>query len=262
MNGFSKYRFLLKYLFLVLLLLWEIEIWLSLIWVIDPHFPYLFLITLIAIMGGLLKVRYANVIFVVTAFLWMGFSAETMGYYIFFDKLNFEGMALGYIPFLLATGVLLSTEKIFPNTNGITQKFFLIMIALVLGIGSYVYKPFMLERNCLLFPGNNQESYIVEIISVPKIFLKVKLKDENFRKEIEANGIRDKYWGNFYCPEMKIRVLTSFGKIISAKIISFNNTNTRKKYIFKNQIHIPWNKLYVAYGTDDILVPDEPYLWY
>ncbi len=262
MNEFNKYRFLLKYLFSILLLLWEIVIFLSLIWGEDPHFPYLLFITLLAITAGLSKVKYSNEIFVVMAFLWMAFSAETIGYFIFFEKFNLGRMALGYIPFLIAMGVLLGVDKIFPNTNVIIQKKMLIMIALVLGIGSYGCKSFTLDRNCILFPGNNQASYMIEIVMTPKNYLSLQLKDENFRKEIEANGIKDKYWGNYYCPEMKIRVWTTFGKIVSAKIISFNNTDTGKKYVFKSHIRLPWNKPYVAYGEGNILVPDEPHLWY
>ena len=56
----------------------------------------------------------------------------------------------------------------------------------------------------------------------------------------------------YYCPETKVRVVTRFGTIISAKIMSFRNSEIDKKVTFSSPTKIPLDKVN---GKLEILKP-------
>ena len=114
---------ILKYILSVLLVIWGLLIaWTKLFWV-GPHFPFLTVLTVIAILTGISKHKKADTIFFISACLWMILSAETIGFVIFFDEGNYERMVLGFIPLVLSTGLLFSAQPEIKLINNSVKKF-------------------------------------------------------------------------------------------------------------------------------------------
>jgi hypothetical protein len=224
---------------------------------VGPHFPFLTVLTIIAIIAGIDKYKKANLIFIISACLWIGFSAETIGFVIFFDEGNYRRMLFGVIPFLLSTGLLFSTQTEIKLINSITKKFLLVLLFLLIGIGSYVYKPTTEEINCWYYFDNNQ-TYKVWFAKAPKNTFEVELSSDELKKEVKKEALQYEGRNGYYCPETKVRVVTSFGKIISAKILSFRNTEINKKVIFSSPTKIPLEKVN---GKLEILKPFILRLW-
>ena len=100
----------LKYISSILLIIWGLLIAYSKLFSVGLHFPYLTVLTIIAIVMGISKHKKSGLIFFVSACLWIILSAETIGFIIFFDGDNYGRMIIGLIPFLLSTGLLLSVQ--------------------------------------------------------------------------------------------------------------------------------------------------------
>ena len=240
-----------------MLVIWGLLIAWTKLFSVGLHFPFLTVITVIAIIGGIIKYKKANLIFFTSACLWMILSAETIGFVIFFDEGNYGRMLFGVIPFLLSTGLLFSTQNEIKLINTIIKKFLLIPLFMLIGIGSYVYKPTTEEVNCWYYLDNNQ-TYKVLFAESPERTFEVELSSDELKKEVKAEALQYEGRNEYYCPETKVSVVTNFGKIISAKIMSFRNSETDKKVNFSSPTKIPLEKVN---GKLEILKPFIPSLW-
>jgi hypothetical protein len=248
---------ILKYILSILLVVWGLLIAWAKLFSVGLHFPFLTIITVIAIIAGISKLKKANFIFLISACLWMIFSTETIGFVIFFDGGSYGRMIIGVIPFILSTVLLLSTQTEIKLINNITKKLLLIPVFALIGICSYVYKPTTEEINCWYYL-NNGKSYNVLFGESPERTFEVELSSDQLKNEVKAEALQYEGRDGYYCPETKVRVVTNFGKIISAKIISFRNSKIDKKVDFSSPTEIPLEKVN---GKLEILKPFILRLW-
>lgn len=247
----------LKYILSVLLVLWGLLIAYSKLFYVGLQFPFLTILTIIAIVMGVNNHKKSGLIFFVSACLWILLSAETIGFIIFFDSGNYGRMIIGLIPFLLSTGLLLSVQSENKLMNKISKKLFIISLLFLLGIGSYIYKPRIEEINCWYY-FDNDETYNVQFARAPEKTFDVELTSEGLKKEVEIEAIQYEGIYGYYCPETKVRVVTSFGQIISVRIIGFRNSEIDKKVSFSNPKKIPLEKVN---GKLEILKPFMLRVW-
>ena len=248
---------ILKYILSILLVLWGLLIAYTKLFSVGLHFPFLTAITIIAIIFGISKHIKSGLIFFVSACLWMILSAETIGFVIFFDTANYERMLIGIIPFLLGAGLMFSVQTEIKLINTLTKKLLLVPLFLLLGFGSYIYKPTIEEVNCWYY-FDNDKTYNVLFAETPDRTFEVELSSDELKKEVKTEGLQYEGRKGYYCPETKIRVVTSFGKIISAQIISFRNSEIDKKVNFNSTTKIPLEKVN---GKLEILKPFILRLW-
>ena len=127
------------------------------------------------------KYKKADVIFFLSACLWMILSAETIGFVLFFDSGNFYRMLIGIIPFLLGNGVLFSIQTDIKLIDSVTKKFLLVPLSILIGIGSYIYKPTTEEVNCWFYIDNGK-TYNVLFAEVPGRTFEVQLSSYELKK--------------------------------------------------------------------------------
>lgn len=248
---------ILKYVLSTLLVIWGLLIAWAKLFSVGPHFPFLTVLTLIAIIMGISKHKKTDTVFFLSACLWMILSAETIGFITFFDEGNYGRMLIGIIPFLLSTGLLFSAQTGIKLINTFTKKFTLVPLFILLGIGSYVYKPTIEEVNCWYYLDNDK-TYNVLFAETPERTFEVELSSEELKKEVKNEALQYEGRNGYYCPETKVRVVTNFGKIISAKIMSFRNSEIDKKVNLSNPTKIPLEKVN---GKLEILEPFILRLW-
>ncbi|PZX56098.1 hypothetical protein LV84_02466 [Algoriphagus ratkowskyi] len=248
---------ILKYILSILLVIWGLLIAWTKLFSVGLHFPFLTILTVIAIIAGITKHKKASLIFIISACLWIILSAETIGFVIFFDEGNYGRMLFGVIPFLLSTGLLFSTKTEIKLIDTLTKKFLLVPLFMLIGIGSYIYKPTTEEVNCWYYL-NNDKTYNVRFAETPERTFEVELSSDELKKEVKEEALQYEGRKGYYCPETKVRVVTSFGKIISAKIMSFRNSEIDKKVNFSSPTKIPLEKVN---GKLEILKPFILRLW-
>lgn len=247
----------LKYILSTLLVIWGLLITWTKLFFVGPHFPFLTILTVIAIITGISKHKSANSIFFVSACLWMILSAETIGFVIFFDEESYGRMLIGIIPFLLSTGVFFSSHIGIKLTNTHAKKLILVPLFMSLGIGSYIYKPTTEEINCWYYLDNDK-TYNVLFAEAPERTFEVELSSDELKKQVKTEALQYEGRNGYYCPETKVRVVTRFGKIISATILSFRNSEIDKKVEFSSPTIIPIDKVN---GKLEILKPFTLRLW-
>ncbi|GAA5020481.1 hypothetical protein GCM10011506_04780 [Marivirga lumbricoides] len=218
---------------------------------VGPHFPFLTLLIVVALILGISKYKKANLTFLASACLWLISSAETIGFVIFFDEGNYGRMILGVIPFSLSIGLLLSTQTKLKLINTNAKKVFLASLFVLIGIGSYAYKPTTKEVNCWYFLDSGK-TYNVLLAEAPERTFEVELSSDELKNEVKADALQYEGRDGYYCPETKVRVVTRFGTIISAQIMSFRNSEIDKKVTFSSPTKIPLNKVN---GKLEILKP-------
>ena len=248
---------ILKYILSFLLVIWGLFIAYSKLFSVGLHFPFLTVLTITAIVMGFSKNVKFGLIFFVSSCLWIIFSAETIGFIVFFDSGNYGRMIIGLIPFLLSVGLLFSIKIENKFINKFNRKLLLIPVLLILGIGSYIYKPSMEEINCWYY-FDNGKTYNVRFAKAPERTFDVELTSDDLKKEVMADAIQYEGRDGYYCPETKVRVVTSFGKIISVKIIGFRNSEIDKKISFSSPEKIPLENVI---GKLEILKPFMLRLW-
>ncbi|WP_421920085.1 hypothetical protein [Marinifilum sp.] len=248
---------ILKYILSIILVLWGLLIAYSKLFSIGLDFPFLTILTILAIVMGIIKSVKSGIIFFITACLWIIFSAETIGFIILFDPSNYEKMLIGLIPFVLGAGLLFSVKIESKFINKLYKKLILIAVLLILGIGSYIYKPTIEEINCWYY-FDNDETYNVRFTKSPERTFDVELTSVDLKKEVMAEAIQYEGHVGYYCPETKIRVVSSFGKIKSIKIIGFRNSETDEKINFTSTEIIP---LESVNGKLEIIKPFMLRLW-
>lgn len=248
---------ILKYILSILLVIWGLLIAWTKLFSVGLHIPFLTILTVIAIIAGITKHKKVNLIFIISACLWIILSAETIGFVIFFDEGNYGRMLFGVIPFLLSIGLLFSTQTEIKLINTLTKKFLLAPLFMLIGIGSYVYKPTIEEVNCWYYLDNDK-TYNVRFAETPERTFEVELSSDELKKEVKEEALQYEGRKGYYCPETKVRVVTSFGKIISAKIMSFRNSKINKKVNFSSPTKIPLEKVN---GKLEILKPFMLRLW-
>jgi hypothetical protein len=247
----------LKYIFSTLLVILGLLIAWTKLFSVGPHFPFLTVLTVVAIISGISKYKKADLTFLASACLWILLSAETIGFVMFFDSGNSERMIVGLIPLLLGCGLLFSIKSQFNLVNTLSKRFLLIPVLAGIGIGSYIYKPTTDEVNCWYYfeKGN---TFRVRFAETPDRTFEVELSSNGLKKEVKTEALQYEGRDGYYCPETKVKVVTSFGKIISAKILSFRNSEIDKKVTFNNQMTIPLDKIN---GKLEILKPYMLRLW-
>jgi hypothetical protein len=248
---------ILKYILSILLVIWGLLIAWTKLFSVGLHFPFLTVITVIAIIAGISKYKKANFIFFISACLWIILSTETIGFVIFFDEGNYGRMIIGVIPFMLSTGLLLTTQTEIKLVNSISKKLLIVPLFALIGIGSYVYKPTTEEINCWYYL-DNRKTYNVLFAESPERTFEVELSSDQLKNEVKAEALQYEGRNGYYCPETKVRVVTNFGKIISAKIMSFRNSEINKKVNFSSPTEIPLEKVN---GKLEILKPFILRLW-
>ncbi|MFC6999824.1 hypothetical protein [Rufibacter roseus] len=246
-----------KYIFSTFLVIWGILIAWAKLFSVGSHFPFLTVLTVIAIIMGISKNKKADIVFFISACLWIILSAETIGFVIFFDEGKYGRMLIGVIPFMISTGLLLTAQIEFKLLNTFTKRFALVPFFLILGIGSYVYKPTIEEVNCWYYLGN-EKTYKVLFAEAPERTFEVELSSEELKKEVKNEALQYEGRNGYYCPETKVRVVTNFGKISSAEILSFRNSEIDKKVNFSSPAKIPLEKVN---GKLEILKPFILRLW-
>jgi hypothetical protein len=248
---------ILKYIFAILLVVWGILIAWTKLFSVGIHFPLLTILTIIAIISGINKSEKNNLIFFFSACLWILMSAETIGFVAFFDSGNYERMIIGIIPLILGIGLIISSQPMKKWFNTSIKRVLIIPLMIIIGIGSYIYKPTTDEINCWYY-FENEKSYNILFASAPDYTFEVRLSSEKLKKQVQKEALQYESREGYYCPETKVKVVTSFGKIISAKIMSFRNSEIDKKVIFSNPTEIPLNKVK---GKLEILKPFMLRLW-
>ena len=241
----------LKYILSILLVIWGLLMAWTKLFSVGPHFPLITLLTVVALISGISKYKKANLIFLASACLWLISSAETIGFVIFFDEGNYGRMIIGVITFLLSIGLLLSTQIELKFINTSAKKVLLASLFVLIGIGSYVYKPTTEEVNCWYYLDNGK-TYNVLFAEAPERTFEVELSSDELKNEVKANALQYEGRDGYYCPETKVRVVTRFGTIISAKIMSFRNSEIDKKVTFSSPTKIPLDKVN---GKLEILKP-------
>lgn len=247
----------LKYIFSILLVVWGILITWVKLFSIGIHFPFLTILTSIAIILGIGKSEKNNLIFFISACLWIMMSAETIGFLAFFDLGNYERLLVGMIPLILGIGLIISSKPKEKWTNTITKKLIIIPALIIVGICSYAYKPSTDEVNCWYY-FDDTKYYNVRFAQAPNYTFEVTLYSEEIKEKVKKDGLQYMERDGYYCPETKVRVVTCFGNIISAEVISFRNSETNKKVVFNNPAKIPLDKVK---GKLEILKPFMLGLW-
>ena len=247
----------LKYILSTLLVIWGLLIAWTKLFSVGPHFPFLTVLTVAAIISGINKYKKGDLIFLASACLWILLSTETIGFVMFFDSGSYQRMIVGLIPFLLGCGTLFSIKSHFSLADTFSKKLLFILILVGLGIGSYVYKPTTEEVNCWYYLEQGK-TFKVLFAETPERTFEVELTSEKLKEEVKTDALQYEGRNGYYCPETKVKVVTSFGKIILAKIISFRNSEIDKKVTFSNQATIPLDKVS---GKLEILKPYMLRLW-
>lgn len=248
---------ILKYIFSISLVIWGLLIaWVKL-FSVGFHFPFLTFLTAVAIILEIGKHKKANLFFFLSSCFWVLLSAETIGFVIVFDFSNYTRGLIGVVPLVLSIGLIFVSEFKQKWVDALGKKLLIIFVLIAVGIGSYVYKPTTEEINCWYYfeDGN---SYEVLFAHTPKDTFKVRLSSVELKNEVKTKGIQYQERVGYYCPETQVRVVTCFGKIISARIISFRNSEINKKVIFSSSTKIPLNKVE---GKLEILKPYLLRIW-
>ena len=232
----------LKYILSILLVIWGLLITGASLLVIGPQIPFLTTATVIAIYLKVIKHRNSNLIFLIVAYLWVIAGADTIGFSLFFDIEKDNRIFLGMIPLLMGIGlVLIMYSKQF-ILNTLIKRLSLAFILTLLTIGSYFQKTTNAYLNCW-YHLDNSKSYLVRFAETPDRNFAVELSSHELKTKVVKDALRYKGIKGYYCPETKIQVVTSFGRVISAEIIEFRNSEIDKKVKLDNPVRIPLNKV-------------------
>ena len=120
-----------------------------------------------------------------------------------------------------------------------------------------MYKPTIEEVNCWYYLDNDN-TYNVLFCATPERTFEVELTSEALKNEVINEALQYVGRNGYYCPETKVRVVTSFGRIISATIISFTNSTIGKKVNFSSPTEIPLERVK---GQLEILKPFMLRVW-
>ncbi len=224
---------------------------------IPLKFPFLTIITILALFMRVRNHVKSDLAFFVSACLWIIFSAETIGFIMIYDPDNYERMIIAFIPLLLSSLLMFSVKNEYRFINRHYKKLFLIPLLIIFGIGSYIYKPMTEEINCWYY-FDNDNSYNVLFAKSPGRTFEVELISNELKEEVKKDALQYKGRNGYYCPETKVRIVTSFGEIISAEIIAFRNSKLNKEVTFRNPTIIPIEKVK---GELEILNPITLRLW-
>ena len=248
---------ILKYIFAILLVIWGLLIAWTKLFSIGIHFPFLTVLTIVAIILGISRHNKSNLIYFISASLWILLCAETIGFVMFFDSGNYERMIIGIIPLVLGIGLIVSNQPMEKWIKTLKIRLLIIPTLIIIGICSYVYKPSTDEVNCWYY-FEDAESYNVRFAQAPNYTFEVRLSSEEIKEKVKKDGLQYSGRDGYYCPETKVSVVTSFGNIISAKVMSFRNSEIDKKVEFNNPAKIPLDKVQ---GKIEILEPFMLRLW-
>ncbi|NPA46062.1 MAG: hypothetical protein GXO24_02490 [Chlorobi bacterium] len=208
----------LQIILAVLLLLWGLFItWMQRL-LIMPRFPFLTFILFVALVAGIFKYRKANMLFLMAAGLWILFSSESIGFVIFMDKGGFARMIPALIPLVLSTALLFSTQAKDTLIDAPGKKAAFVLLLIFIGFASFIYKPYTVELECRM-PVDYDGTYQLIFISGHKKTLQIKMSKEKLKEIINKKAIYDKDYKEYFCSQTRIKIVTRFGKIISAKHI-------------------------------------------
>ncbi|MEZ4774101.1 MAG: hypothetical protein R3D00_13035 [Bacteroidia bacterium] len=246
-----------KYFFSTLLIIWGILSGFIKLFHEGLHFPFLTILTAASIIAGIARYKHANSLFVFTGWAWMVFNFELIGFIIFFDPGNYGRMIMPIMPLVVALLLVLFTPTTEQVNRFVWEKVLVFFSSMLIGIGSYVYKPRIETVNCW-YDFTHEYHYTVIFTESPQKTLEVELSFEMLKKQVKQEGLQYEGRPGYYCPETEVRVITSFSKIVSAEILSFRNTDTFKKIRFSGPTSIPLSQVV---GDIDILKPSYMSIW-
>jgi len=213
--------------------------------------------TLIGLLALLINRKVGLTITLVVAICWLIRYFEHAAFLTLYDIQNIGRWVIVAIPILLATIILLLSYKarqdIQEKPINLKLPVLLIIGIAVIGLFSFVRKPHTNEFNCWYHLDNDKKEYKISFAITPEHVFETATDSEELKEFVLKYGIRDEYRPGIYCPETKVRVVTSFKKIVSVKILGFRNSTTNYKATLDNPIELDINKIY---GDKGILVPE------
>lgn len=129
----------------------------------------------------------------------------------------------------------------------------LVLAIASIGLLSFVRKPHTNEFNCWYYFDNDKKDYKISFAITPDHIFETTTDSKELKEFVLKYGIRDEFRPGIYCPETKVRVVTSFKKIIAVKILGFRNSTTDYKATLDEPFKIDIDKIY---GDKGILQPD------
>lgn len=126
----------------------------------------------------------------------------------FFDSGNYERMIIGIIPLVLGIGLIISSQPKEKWTNTLIKRLLIIPALIIIGIGSYIYKPTTEEINCWYY-FEAGKSYNVLFAEAPEYTFEVRLSSDELKNEVKKEALQYEGRDGYYCPETKVRVVTS-----------------------------------------------------
>jgi hypothetical protein len=219
--------------------------------------PLLTTFTLIGLITSFFKRKLGWTIIFITAICWLLRYFEHASYLILYDFHNSGRWLFVSIPILLSFSLFGLIYKVNQREKGRSVKigFFIIILFSFLSIGllSFIRKPFTDEFNCWYYITDNKDDLKITFAKTPDQILGTTINSPELKSIIMKEAITDEFRDGYYCPETKVRVITSFKKIIGLKILGFRNTKIDKIVKFHKPFRIESKKIE---GDMKIIQPD------
>jgi hypothetical protein len=182
---------------------------------------------------------------------------EHASFLTLYDNENIGRWVIVAIPILLSTIILTFTYKARQDIQEkpFSPKFPTLLVLAIASIGliSFMRKPHTNEFNCWYYFDNDKKDYKISFAITPDHIFETTTDSKELKEFVLKYGIRDEFRPGIYCPETKVRVVTSFKKIIAVKILGFRNSTTDYKATLNEPFEIEIDKIY---GDKGILQPD------
>jgi len=210
---------------------------------INAFFAILTLTTLfcfIALFTDSKSISY-RLLLIVSVF-WLFYYFERLSFLMFYDSKNIERLIIVFIPIFLAFVIfrLILKNEFEQKNKKLSWKHLIVSIVIffLAGLLSFGYKSHTDEFNCWYYFDNNSEQYKILFAQAPKYTFEVIESSNELKQIVKEKGITYECRKGYYCPETKIKVITSFKKVIRIEILEFRNTEVNKLIKFKEPFEI------------------------
>lgn len=204
--------------------------------------PILTVGTLIGSITFLLDRRTGNVILLTMAAVWLLRYFEHVSYLIYYDALNSGRWILVGIPLFLAFWLFGLTYKhrreYRKKETGIKQLGIAFIVFFSIGMISFVWKPHTDEFNCWYYIDEESGNIKISFSITPDHIFEATNNSPKLKEIIEKEGLTYESRDGYYCPETKVRIISSFKKVIAIKILGFRNSELDKHVKFSPPIEI------------------------